>query len=56
MWESEQLHDFVLFMPNTGLRPDEAMRRAFRDVSVVQDDPSGERVLEIGVRGKRGGG
>ena len=23
-WESEQLHDYVLFMANTGLRPDEA--------------------------------
>src|SRR5262249_32636547 len=29
-WESEQLHDFVLFMANTGLRPDEAKRLQFR--------------------------
>jgi hypothetical protein len=25
-WESKQQHDFVLFMANTGLRPDEAYR------------------------------
>ena len=23
-WDGEQLHDYVLFMANTGLRPDEA--------------------------------
>ena len=28
----EQLHDYVLFMANTGLRPDEAARLQFRDV------------------------
>ena len=28
-WESEQLHDYVLFMANTGLRPDEAARLEF---------------------------
>jgi hypothetical protein len=28
-WECEQLHDFVLFMVNTGLRPDEAGRFRF---------------------------
>lgn len=31
----EELHDFVLFMVNTGLRPDEARRIEFRDVKVV---------------------
>jgi hypothetical protein len=25
-WASEQLHDYVLFMANTGLRPDESAR------------------------------
>ena len=55
-WESEQFHDFVLFMANTGLRPDEAARLQFRDVVVVDDDATNERILEIEVRGKRGVG
>lgn len=53
-WNSEQLHDYVLFMANTGLRPDEAARLEYRDVSIVKDEDSGERILEIEVRGKRG--
>lgn len=52
----EQLHDFVLFMGNTGLRPDEAARLEIRDVATVQDPSTGERILEIEVRGKRGVG
>jgi len=55
-WESEQLHDYVLFMANTGLRPDEASRLQFRDVAIVDDEAVGERILEIEVRGKRGVG
>jgi integrase len=55
-WESEQLHDFVLFMVNTGLRPDEAWRLQFRDAKIVQDDGLDETILEIEVRGKRGVG
>jgi integrase len=55
-WESEQLHDYVLFCANTGLRPDEARRLEFRDVTVVEDDATGETILEIEVRGKRGVG
>ena len=55
-WECEQLHDFVLFMVNTGLRPDEAARLEFRDVEVVEDKATGETILEISVRGKRGVG
>lgn len=55
-WQSEQLHDYVLFMANTGLRPDEAAHLEFRDVSVVKDHSTGERILEIEVRGKRGVG
>lgn len=54
--ESELFHDFVEFMANTGLRPDEAQRLEFRDVKVVMDRPTGERILEIDVRGKRGVG
>lgn len=55
-WESEQLHDYVVFMANTGLRPDEAARLQFRDVSIVLDDGMHENILEIEVRGKRGVG
>ncbi len=53
---SENLHDFILFMVNTGLRPDEALRLEYRDVSIVTDAATGERILEIEVRGKRGVG
>ena len=55
-WESEQLHDYVLFMANTGLRPDEANRLEYRDVRIVDDAGSNETILEIEVRGKRGVG
>ncbi|MFC3069401.1 site-specific integrase [Phenylobacterium soli] len=54
--ECEQFHDYVVFMINTGLRPDEASRLEYRDVKVVIDDATGERILEIDVRGKRGVG
>lgn len=53
---SEHLHDYVLFMANTGLRPDEAARLEYRDVTIVDDADSGERILEIAARGKRGVG
>lgn len=53
-YEGEQLHDLVLFMANTGLRPDEVMRLEYRDVTIVHDDGSDENILEIEVRGKRG--
>ena len=55
-WYAEQLHDLVLFQANTGLRPDEAKNLQFRDVSMVRDDATGELILEISVRGKRGVG
>src|SRR5579863_8282299 len=55
-WESEQLHDYVLFAANTGLRPDEARRLQFRDVAIVEDEGSQQTILEIEVRGKRGVG
>jgi integrase len=55
-WECEQLHNFVIFMVNTGLRPDEAARLEFRDVEIVADKATGETILEISVRGKRGVG
>ncbi len=52
----EDLHDYILFMANTGLRPDEAGRLEYRDVKIVKDDDTNERLLEIEVRGKRGVG
>ncbi len=55
-WNAEQVHDFVLFMANTGLRPDEAKNLQHRDVAIVDDEATGERILEIEVRGKRGVG
>jgi integrase len=57
-WNAEQVHDYVLFMANSGLRPDEAMPKNLehRDVTVVKDDATGEHILEIEVRGKRGVG
>src|SRR6516225_1519539 len=55
-WGAEQLHDFVLFAVNTGLRPDESWRLQFRDVTVVNDEDLGQTILEIEVRGKRGVG
>ncbi|MCW1410763.1 MULTISPECIES: tyrosine-type recombinase/integrase [Rhizobium] len=51
-----QLHDYVLFMANTGLRPDEANRLEYRDVTFEEDAEGGERILLIEVRGKRGVG
>jgi len=55
-WCCEQLHDYVLFMANTGLRPDEAARLEYRDVEIVEDEAMGDTILEIVVRGKRGVG
>ena len=55
-WNAEQVHDYVLFMANTGLRPDEAKNLQHRDVAIVVDDATGEKILEIEVRGKRGVG
>lgn len=50
-----RLHDYVLFMANTGLRPDECARLQYRDVGIaeLEDEPP---ILEIAVRGKRGVG
>jgi integrase len=55
-WSCEQAHDYVLLMANTGLRPDEASRLEFRDVTIVKDDATRQTILEIKVRGKRGTG
>ncbi len=57
-WSCEQLHDFVLFMANTGLRPDEALRLQFRDVEIESGSAKNGKddILVITVRGKRGVG
>lgn len=55
-WAAEQLHDYVLFMGNTGLRPDEAKNLQHQDVEIVKDSATGEEILVIEVRGKRGVG
>ena len=57
-WRSawEDLHDYVLFMVNSGLRPDEAKRIELRDIDIVADGPGNEERLHIAVRGKRGVG
>ena len=67
-WISEQTHDYVLFMVNTGLRPDEAKRLQYQDVKIIKDEATDETItgvnihlihpnrLEISVRGKRGVG
>ncbi|WP_348599022.1 hypothetical protein [Phyllobacterium sp. SB3] len=44
----------MLVMGNTGLRPDEAKQLQHRDVTIVEDPDSRQRILEIEVRGKRG--
>ncbi|MFK5978070.1 MAG: site-specific integrase [Rhizobiaceae bacterium] len=51
-----QLHDKILFMANTGIRPDEANWLEYRDIEIVKDIATGETILEIEVRGKRGVG
>lgn len=57
-WKSEyeDLHDFVVFMANTGLRPDEAWNLEFRDVKIEDDYATNETLLVIDVRGKTGTG
>lgn len=55
-YQCKQFHDYVLFMGNTGLRPDEASRLQYRDIKVVWDEDTRQRILEIEVRGKRGVG
>jgi integrase len=55
-YAAAQLHDKVLFMANTGLRPDEANVLQYRDVEVIEDEGTNESILLIQVRGKRGVG
>ena len=52
----EDMHDYVLFMANTGLRPDEAARLEFRDIVIEDDASTKQTILVIDVRGKTGVG
>lgn len=54
-WEYplEQMHDYILFMANTGLRPDEANRLEYRDVTVETDADSGEYSADRSARQTR---
>ncbi len=51
---AQQLHDKILFMANTGIRPDEAKWLEYRDVEIIEDAATQETILQIQVRGKRG--
>lgn len=57
-WKShyEDMHNFVLFQGNTGLRPDESANLEIRDVQIVKDFATKQTILEIDVRGKVGVG
>jgi integrase len=57
-WKSQyqDLHDFVLLLANTGLRPDEALNAEIRDVVVEDDFATKQTILVIDVRGKTGTG
>ncbi len=55
-WHAEQVYDYILFVANTGMRLDESKNLQHRDVTIAADVATGERILEIGVRGKRGVG
>ncbi len=50
----QEMHDFVLFMANTGLRPDEAQRLEVRDVLIEFDPATNKNILSMDVRGKTG--
>ena len=52
----EELHDAVLFLGNSGLRPDEALCLTLGDVAIEFDEETRQRILAIEVRGKRGYG
>jgi len=52
----EEMHDYILFMANTGMRPDEAKNLEVRDVAVIEDYATKETILDIDVRGKVGVG
>ena len=61
-WLAEELHDYIIFMANSGLRVSESQALRFKDVAVVpfaleiKGKEQQEQVCEITVtKGKRGG-
>lgn len=50
----EDMHDFVIFMANTGVRPDEAKNLEIRDVAIEEDAATGDTILVMDIRGKTG--
>lgn len=52
----ESFRDMVLILANTGLRPDEIRRLEYHDIEIQEDPASGQVILVITVRGKRGVG
>jgi CelD/BcsL family acetyltransferase involved in cellulose biosynthesis len=53
-WNAEQAHDCILFPANIGLRLAWAKNPQHRNVAIVEDEATGETILEIEVRGKHG--
>lgn len=47
---------YILFMANTGLRPDEAGRLEYKNIIIVDDEDTNKHILEFEVRGNRGVG
>lgn len=46
---ADHLHDYVVFMANTGLKPSEAEALTYGDVEIIRDDDTGEQNLEIAI-------
>ena len=46
----------LLFMVNSGLRPDEAKRIELRDHDIIEDGPGEEEILHVAIRDKHGAG
>lgn len=44
-YAAKQFHDYVLFMANTGLRPNEFSRLEYRNVTIEKDEEGDERIL-----------
>jgi integrase len=47
-WNAEQVHDCVLFMANSGLRPDETNNLQHRDVTIAKDRATVRRKRGVG--------
>ena len=57
--DCDELYDYVIFVTNSGLRPSEAMKVRFCDVSINEESDHGEKrqfLMIENISGKRGGG